>query len=48
MVSPQKYHWIKTNTAPTELGLSQDKLARQLQLHSIEYNSLTVLRIKRK
>ena len=31
----------------TEMGLSQDKLASQLQLHGIEYSSLTVLRIEK-
>lgn len=30
----------------TEMGLSQDKLAAQLQLHGIEYSALTVLRIE--
>lgn len=31
----------------TELGLSQDKLASQLQLQGIEYSALTVLRIEK-
>ena len=31
----------------TELGLSQDKFASQLQLQGIEYNALTVLRIEK-
>lgn len=31
----------------TEMGLSQDKLASQLQLHGIEYSALTVLRIEK-
>ena len=31
----------------TKLGLSQDKLASQLQLHGIEYSALTVLRIEK-
>lgn len=31
----------------TELGLSQDKLASQLQLHGIEYSALTILRIEK-
>lgn len=30
-----------------EMGLSQEKLAGQLQLHGIEYNALTVLRIEK-
>ena len=31
----------------TEMGLSQDKLANQLQLHGLEYSALTVLRIEK-
>lgn len=31
----------------TEMGLSQDKFAGQLQLHGIEYSALTVLRIEK-
>lgn len=31
----------------TKMGLSQDKLASQLQLHGIEYSALTVLRIEK-
>lgn len=31
----------------TELGLSQNKLASQLQLHGIEYSALTILRIEK-
>lgn len=31
----------------TEVELSQDKLASQLQLHGIEYSALTVLRIEK-
>lgn len=31
----------------TELGLSQDKLASQLQLHGIEYSALTILRVEK-
>ena len=31
----------------TRQGLSQDKLASQLQLHGIEYSALTVLRIEK-
>ena len=30
-----------------EMGLSQEKLAGQLQLQGIEYNALTVLRIEK-
>lgn len=31
----------------TEMGLSQDKFAGQLQLHDIEYSALTILRIEK-
>jgi len=30
-----------------EMGLSQDKFASQLQLHGLEYSTLTVLRIEK-
>ena len=51
-----KIYWIgdskniigpKLKQLRTELGLSQDKLASQLQLQGIEYNALTVLRIEK-